>query len=115
MNVLLGIWLVASALMYGMGSRFFAAHLVLGISIFLVAFLAMGAPGFRRVTGVLGALVVLSPFVFGYMDRGMAVNDIVVGILVFSFALSRAAPRRVPEARRTARGTQARDPGLTHG
>jgi hypothetical protein len=117
MNVLLAIWLVAGALLWGVGSRFFADHLVLGISIFLVAFLAMGESRFRRVNTVLGASVLLSPFVFGYVDRSMALNDIVVGILVVNFALARAAPRPA-RAALGAPGTpgtpDVRDPGLTH-
>ncbi len=94
-NALLGAWLVAAGFLLGPSSPQFANHLVVGICIFLVAVLAMGAPQARALNVAFGAWMVLSPFVFRYMAREIAVNDIVVGILVVSVALSRqrAAPR----------------------
>ena len=103
-NVILGAWLVILALVVP-GSRggFFGDHLVVGTAIFVLAFLAMADPRFRLGNVVLGGWVALSPFVFGYLDRGIAVNDIVVGILVVNFALARPArPRQRREPLRTA-------------
>jgi len=94
-NALFGIWVLASGLLAGPHAPSFPDHLVLGIAIFLVAFLAMAIPGARWFNAALGAWLVLSPFVFGYLDRPMALNDIAVGILVVAFAFS-APPRPAP-------------------
>ena len=102
-NVVLGIWLVIVALLFGPRGGFFGDHLVVGTAIFVLAFLAMADPRFRLGNVVLGGWVALSPFVFGYLDRGIAENDIVVGILVVNFALWRpAGPRHRREPMRTA-------------
>jgi hypothetical protein len=93
-NVFLGIWVLASGFIAGARSSPFGDHIALGIGIFLVAFVAMGYPAARKINAALGAWMVLSPFVFRYLDRPMAVNDIVVGILVTSIALTPTRPER---------------------
>jgi hypothetical protein len=83
MNAALGMWLsLAAALFAHDGSATITNNVFLGLSIFLVSFLAMGVDTFRRVNLVLGIWAVLSPFLLGYMNTGAAVNDMVVGILV---------------------------------
>ncbi len=82
-NVALGAWLFLTALVAGPHAPPFADHLVLGMAIFLVAFMAMGIPGLRRVNAFLGGVTALSPFVFHYMSGRFALHDIVLGILVF--------------------------------
>ncbi len=101
-NAVLGIWLLASGLIVGPRATSFPDHLFLGLAIFLVAFIAMAVPGARWVNVALGAWLVLSPFVFKYMDHPMALNDIVVGILVVTFALNAPPHRRAGRARAAA-------------
>lgn len=82
-NAVLGMWLsLAAALFAHDGSATITNNVFLGLSIFLVSFLAMGVDTFRRVNSVLGTWAVLSPFLLGYMNTSAAVNDMIVGILV---------------------------------
>ncbi len=98
-NAFLGAWLLATAFVAGPHSPEFGDHIVLGLAVYVLAFLAMALPKIRYANAALGAWTVLSPFVFGYMDRGMAVNDIVVGVLIAGFALKASRPpRRRPAA-----------------
>lgn len=92
-NVALGVWLsVAAALFAHDGTATITNNLFLGLSIFLVSFVAMGVDTFRRVNSTLGAWAVFSPFLLGYVNRAAAVNDMVVGILVVWVSLW--APRK---------------------
>ncbi len=93
-NVLLGLWVFGSGFIAGARTSPFGDHVALGLGIFLVSFFAMGYPRARYVNAALGAWMVLSPFVFQYLDRPMAVNDIVVGILVTAIALTPTRPER---------------------
>lgn len=90
-NVLLGAWLLATGIAAGPGTPEFGDHIFLGLAIFLVSFLAMGLPRLRLVNAALGAWTVLSPFIFGYENARLGLNDIVVGILVVWIAST--APR----------------------
>jgi hypothetical protein len=94
LNVLFGGWMLATGLVAGPRAPGFGDHVFLGLAIFLVAFLAMALPRLQAVNVVLGAWAVLSPFVLGYLDAGLAVNDIVVGILVCWVALTPPRPHR---------------------
>ncbi len=87
-NVALGAWLFLTALVAGPQAPPFADHLVLGIAIFLLAFMAMGIPKLRHVNAFLGGWTALSPFVFHYMSGRFAFHDIVIGILVFWAAVT---------------------------
>ncbi len=93
-NVVLGAWLLATAFVAGPHSPEFGDHVFLGIAVFLVAFVAMGIPNARFLNAALGAWTALSPFIFHYAARNMAVNDVVVGVLVAWFALAAGPPPR---------------------
>ncbi len=99
LNAALGTWILASGLMAGPGAAPFSGHLVLGVAIFVVAFMSMGVPRARFLNAALGASVVLSPFVLGYLDQTIAMSDMVVGILVVAFSLG--PPPRERRARNT--------------
>ncbi|HTN53257.1 MAG TPA: SPW repeat protein [Anaeromyxobacter sp.] len=91
-NVVLGAWLIVTAVLVGPAAPEFGDHLFLGLTIFLVAFLAMALPRLRILNLAFGAWAVLSPFVFGYEQARFAFHDIVVGILVIWAAIT--PPRR---------------------
>jgi len=86
-NVLLGAWLFVSAPFLSRSNGELASNLVLGLAVFLAAFLAMGTPRASRVNLLLGCCAVATPFVLAFRDRLAGLNDIVVGILVVSAAL----------------------------
>ncbi len=88
-NVALGAWLFLTAFAAGPAhASVFADHLVLGMGIFLLAFMAMGLPRLRLVNAALGGATALSPLVFRYMAGRFAFHDIVLGILVFWAAIT---------------------------
>ncbi len=99
-NVALGMWLFVSAWLFAVEPGELANNIFLGLAIFLVAFMAMGVEGFRKVNTVLGLWAVVSPFLLGYGDGGGALNDVVVGVLVISASLWR--PQARPGAHRLA-------------
>ena len=85
-NVALGVWLVVAAL-FGSPGTASVNNRLLGLGIFLVAFLAMGIEAFGRVSALLGAWAIVSPFVLGYHDAAAGLNDVAVGILVVATSL----------------------------
>jgi hypothetical protein len=86
-NVVLGVWLCISAAFLAHTPAATTNTMFLGLSIFLVAFLAMGIDRLRRFNAVLGAWAIVSPFVLGYMNSGEALNEVVVGMVVVAVAL----------------------------
>jgi len=81
-NAALGVWMCVSAALLAHTPAAATNNLFLGLSIFLVAFLAMGIEGLWRLNAVLGAWAVISPFALGYMNSTAALSDVVVGIAV---------------------------------
>ena len=96
-NVALGIWLCFSSALFAHTPDALANNLFLGLSIFLVAFLAMGIARLRRFNTLLGAWAIVSPFALGYMNSSAALNDVLVGIVVAAVSLWTPRPlaRRV--------------------
>ncbi|WP_242395129.1 SPW repeat domain-containing protein [Anaeromyxobacter oryzisoli] len=95
LNVLFGVWFLATAFIAGPGSPEFGNHVFLGLAIFLLAFLAMGYPGFRLLTFLLGGWAIVAPFALHYAATGFAVHDMALGALVmWSAATATRAPGR---------------------
>ncbi|HEX9053234.1 MAG TPA: hypothetical protein VF841_22080 [Anaeromyxobacter sp.] len=84
-NVAMSLLLVFAGL-FGRGAEQ-ASDLGVGLTIFLVAFLAMAGVGFRRLNTVLGTWAVLSPFVFAYPDRVPGWTAILAGLVVIVASL----------------------------
>ncbi len=91
-NVVMSVVLVSTGLVAGGGPEQ-AVNLVLGLSIFLVAFLAMAAARVRRLNTVMGAWAVLSPFVFAYRDPTPGWIDVAAGLVVVVASLWPDRPR----------------------
>ncbi len=72
-------------------------NLVVGFAIFLVAFVAMGSVGIRRLNTALGAWAALSPFVLAYRDPVPGWTAIAAGLVVVVASLWPDRPR--PPAR----------------
>jgi hypothetical protein len=97
-NVVLGLWLLATAVIAGPSAPEFGDHLVVGLGVFLCAFLAMAIPAARVFTAAFGAWLVASPFALGFGTSAFALHDMVVGAVVLLLALFApvAPPRRAP-------------------
>ncbi len=91
-NVFIGAWLVATALLVGQRAPEFGNHLAIGLLMFLVAFFAMGIGGIRKLNVLLGVLLAISPFVLNYTSSAYSVHDIVLGIIA---AWAASTPTRV--------------------
>ncbi len=95
-NVVLGIWLIAAPAVLGYVSSSAAATnaWVVGVIIAVAAIAALVA--FQKweewVNMALGAWLIVSPWVLGFADLGVALwNQIIVGVLVAGLALWSAA------------------------
>jgi len=87
LNACLGGWLFASALLLSRSNGELANNLLLGFSVFLVAFMAMAVHRFSRLNTLLGCWAIASPFALGYRDRLAGINDIAVGVLVIAVSI----------------------------
>ena len=97
-NVVMSLLVVAAGLL-GRGAER-ANNLVVGFAIFLVAFIAMGSVGIRRLNTALGVWAALSPFVLVYRDPVPGWTAIAAGLVVVVASLwpDRPAPRRAHHA-----------------
>ena len=91
LNFLLGVLLLFSPWLFGFGAEQAAAlnaHVV-GAIIAVMALLALFA--FKTweewVSGVLGAWLVISPWVLGIISRAATTNFVVIGVLVIALAV----------------------------
>ncbi|MFC5381666.1 SPW repeat protein [Aquipuribacter nitratireducens] len=96
-NVLLGIWLVIAPWVIGYGDQTNAVwnHTVIGIAVAVLALVRVAAPhtaaALSWVNVVLGAWLIVSPFVLVYEDGGPTVgiywNDILVGAAIMAMGI----------------------------
>ncbi len=96
-NVVMSLLMVSAGLL-GQGAER-TNNLVVGFAIFLVAFVAMGSVGIRRVNTLLGAWAALSPFVLVYRDPVPGWTAIAAGLVVVVASLwPDRPPRRLTAA-----------------
>lgn len=104
-GLVLGIWLFLSPwiLAYtGMAAAAWSAWIIgAGTVLFFAIALAQPKAWEEWVNLVLAVLLILTPFVFGFMNAGIAWNHWIVGLLVGADAISVLA-RKSGEAGRTA-------------
>ncbi len=91
-NVSMSLLLVGTGLL-GQGAER-TNNLVVGFAIFLVAFIAMGSVGIRRVNTLLGAWAALSPFVLAYRHPIPGWTAIGAGLVVVVASLWPDPPPR---------------------
>jgi hypothetical protein len=101
-NVAMSAVLVGIGLAAGGDER--ASDLALGVSLFVLAFLAMALPRVRRVNTLLGAWAAISPFALAYRDPVRGWIDVAAGVVVVVASLwpDRPSPRRWEAARQPA-------------
>ncbi len=100
-NVLMALLLVSTGVLARGAER--ADNLALGLSIFFVAFLAMGVAGARRLNTALGAWAAFSPFVLAFRDPAPGWTDVAAGIVVVVASLWPDRPRARPLGERVTR------------
>lgn len=117
-NVVLGAWLVVApwTLGYGRGEAV-ANDVVLGVAVGVAAIIlrVTSLRGWAWVTLVLGAWLVVAPWILGYGGTVAAPNDVLLGLAVgvvsvIQLSIFREVPRAAPEAPRTT-GMEAMTPG----
>ncbi len=91
-NVAMSLLMVCAGLV-GRGAER-TNNLVVGFAIFLVAFVAMGSVGIRRVNTILGVWAALSPFVLVYPDPVPGWTAIGAGLVVVVASLWPDPPPR---------------------
>lgn len=97
LNLLLGLWLVIApwALDYSSQNNAVWNQVVIGIAIAVIALVRVMAPvqtaSWSWVNAVLGAWLIIAPFVLAYNDTGRETtilwNDVIVGVLVLGLAV----------------------------
>jgi predicted branched-subunit amino acid permease len=90
-SVVVSAWLVCSGVAATGPEQ--ANNLALGLSVFVVAFLAMGLPRLRRVNTALGAWAAISPFALAYRDDLAGWSALLGGIAIVIASLR---PDRAP-------------------
>lgn len=91
-NVVMSLLMVAAGLL-GQGAER-ASNVLVGFAIFLVAFVAMGSVGIRRLNTVLGVWAALSPFVLAYRDPVPGWTALAAGLVVVVASLWPDPPPR---------------------
>jgi hypothetical protein len=103
-NVALGLWLVASGVLFAQTSGARLASFFVGFTIALLAILSAWYDAFRYANTVLAVWLAFSPGAIFGMSGPASWNAIVVSILVFFFSLM---PNRETEAAAGGRGRRA--------
>lgn len=94
---MLGTYLaVAGAFFAGFDSAARLNDMVVGLASALLAAVATHLRGVRRIHSVLGAWLVLAPFVLRYESGLARLNDVLAGIAMFALSLIPTVGRHVP-------------------
>ncbi|HLM83671.1 MAG TPA: SPW repeat protein [Candidatus Bathyarchaeia archaeon] len=91
-NVILGIWLIASPFLLGFtGTALSRNNVIFGIIIAVLSLFEVSAPEESAWAGWLNALfgiwILISPFVLGFTGMGALWNGIIAGIIVAVLAI----------------------------
>ena len=102
-NVAAGIWLIMAPWVLGyVNPTATAEDVVLGVVVTIVALWAARASATASaavwIQVVLAIWICIAPWVLGYSYAGVAVtNDVIVGVLIASFAVGSTIRHRIPE------------------
>jgi hypothetical protein len=88
-NILLGIWIIASPFVLGFHSKAMWNNVVVGVGVGVLALIRWGMhqPGWSWLNLILGIWLVISPFVF-FLSGAAMWNNVILGIIVAAFALT---------------------------
>lgn len=103
-NAVLGLWLVASALLWPHSAAQAANAIACGILVVSAAVAALRIERARYVNVALGAWLVISAFLLPTLRFGTQVNHVVVGTTVLALALIPTAVSRRPRLAVVGRG-----------
>ena len=88
-SLILGIWLVISPMVFGLGPVAAWCTVILGLAVMLFAIEGLLLPSYLEEAGeiCLGLALIVVPAVTDYDSRAGVGNSVLVGILVITFAL----------------------------
>ncbi|HTP51162.1 MAG TPA: SPW repeat protein [Anaeromyxobacteraceae bacterium] len=86
-NVVAASWLFASAWFLPGPGMVRANETAVGLLVFLTAFVGMTVERSRRINTALGLWAMVSPFVFAFAATPAALNQFVVGLVIFTASL----------------------------
>jgi len=84
-NLILGIWLILSPFIFSYESGAMTNSIVLGIVVAILAIIRLSAPSqtwASWLNGIAGLWLIVSPFIFGFMQTALLWDQIIVGIVV---------------------------------
>lgn len=91
-NIVLGIWLFISAFLWPHGQAPFTNTWIMGIVVAVVAVMSLSVRDVRFVNTLAGIWLVISAFalprLYGSAGVGTTANNVIVGILVFILSLA---------------------------
>jgi hypothetical protein len=95
-NMLIGIWLMAAADLFGFDKTVADNDHIIGPFIASFAMIALSpcTHGVRKINIPLGGWLLLAPWVLGYNDTAATVNDMAAGAAVIALSLVRATIRK---------------------
>ena|SRR5437764_10455770 len=98
-NAGIGVWLFISAFLWPHTSSQYANAWLMGIVIFVIALVAVGASWFRFLNTAAGAWLMISAFVLPTISAATRWNNFTVGVVVLILSLFGTSPSSVPVRR----------------
>jgi hypothetical protein len=98
-NAGVGVWLFISAFLWSHTPSQYANTWIMGIVVFAVALVALGAAWFRVFNMAAGAWLVISAFVLPTISAATRWNNFIVGVVVVILSLVGASSNAVPVRR----------------
>ncbi len=98
-NAGVAVWLFISAFIWPHTPSQYTNTWLMGIVIFAVALIAVGATGFRFLNTAAGAWIVISAFVLPTISAATRWNNFIVGVVVVILSLVGTSPNAIPAQR----------------
>jgi len=90
LNIIVGLWLFASAFLWRHSAAQFTNTWVMGIVVAAIAAIALSWPAIRYLNTLAGAWLIISAFALPTITAGTRWNNFIVGIVVVVLSLAEA-------------------------